>query len=332
MLCAKSESNQIISAMIAQKGHQYKCPHCNNKVILKKGRLIAPHFAHISKRKVTCNKGETLEHYRLKYQLAQWFEKYNYDVAIEPYIIECYQYPDLIINHSVAIELQFSQITVLNIKKRSISLQKCGLDVVWIINNPNYDKITQILILTTYERTFINIKERHLFAWNHYTQQLYKYKIIQYLGGKRYVAIREVISNDALIYTSTQRNIQQNNLTLKLSDTAIIKYLKNCRNRRSVLEPSLSVMYQLQLSEAWVSKNLGIVFPEQLYVKSHPVYWQLQLLFMLEDVQFKLSDFMKLIEYNEFYIGDINKEEIANKMVRKFQKLNYRIGRNNVQK
>ncbi|MDG0820075.1 competence protein [Staphylococcus equorum] len=332
MLCAKNERNQIISAMIAHKGHQYTCPHCHNKVIFKKGQFIAPHFAHVSERGLTCNKGETYEHYRLKYQLAQWFEKYNYDVAIEPYITRCYQYPDLIINHSVAIEIQFSRITILNIKKRSISLQKCGLDVVWIINNPSYDKVTQILMLTTYERTYINLKERHLFAWNSYTQQLYRYKILQYLGGKRYVAIREIVSNDTLIHTSTHVNIQHNNLTLKLSETAITKYLKHCRNRRSVLEPSLSVMYQLQLSEAWISKHLGIIFPEQLYVKSHPVYWQLQLLFMLAHLQFKLSDFIKLIEYNEFYIGDINKEEIASEMVRKFQQLNYSIGLNNVQK
>ncbi|KRG08991.1 competence protein CoiA [Staphylococcus sp. NAM3COL9] len=332
MLCAKNESNQIISAIIAQKGHQYKCPYCNNKVILKKGQFVAPHFAHVNKSKLTCNKGETYEHYCLKYQLAQWFEKYNYEVAIEPYITECYQYPDLIINNSVAIEIQFSRISVLNIKKRSISLQKCGLDVVWIINNPHYDKVTQILKLTTYERTYINLKERHLFAWNGYTQELYKYKIIQYLGGKRYVAIRDIVSNNALIHTLTHVNIQHNNLTLKLSETAVIKYLNHCRNRRSVLEPSLSVMYQLQLSEAWISKHLGIIFPEQLYVKSHPVYWQLQLLFMLEHVQFKLSDFIKLIEYNEFYTGDVKKEEIASEMVRKFQQLNYRIGRNNVQK
>lgn len=332
MLCARNESNQIISAMIAQKGHQYTCPHCNNKVIFKKGQFIAPHFAHVSKRELTCNKGETYEHYRLKYYLAQWFEKYNYDVAIEPYITGCYQYPDLIINHSIAIEIQFSRITISNIKKRSISLQKCGLDVVWIINNPSYDKITKILMLTNYERTYINLKDRHLIAWNDYTQELYKYKILQYLGGKRYVAKRESVANDALIHNSTHVDIQYNNLTLKLSETAIIKYLKHCRNRRSVLEPSLSVMYQLQLSESWVSKHLGIIFPEQLYVKSHPVYWQLQLLFMLKHVQFKLSDFIKLIEYNEFYTGDVNKEEIAREMVRKFQKLNYSIGRNNVQK
>ncbi|MDN6749708.1 MAG: hypothetical protein L0L95_05590, partial [Staphylococcus equorum] len=176
---------------------------------------------------------------------------------------------------------------------------------------PSYDKITKILMLTTYERTYINLKDRHLIAWNDYTQELYKYKILQYLGGKRYVAKREIVANDALIHNSTHVDIQYNNLTLKLSETAIIKYLKHCRNRRSVLEPSLSVMYQLQLSESWVSKHLGIIFPEQLYVKSHPVYWQLQLLFMLKHVQFKLSD---------------------REMVRKFQKLNYSIGRNNVQK
>ncbi|WP_432725178.1 competence protein CoiA family protein [Staphylococcus equorum] len=36
--------------MIAQKGHQYTCPHCHNKVIFKKGQFIAPHFAHVSER------------------------------------------------------------------------------------------------------------------------------------------------------------------------------------------------------------------------------------------------------------------------------------------
>lgn len=329
MLCAKNENNQIILATIAKKGVHYVCPRCHCKVILKQGQSVVPHFAHTNNKKYICNKGETYEHYLLKYMLAQWFELQHHTVVIEPYIAQSYQYPDLIVDNDVAIEIQFSKITILNIKKRSLSLLNLGFNVVWVINNPHYDAKTHILKLTTYERTYINLNSRHLFAWEHKRQQLYQYYIIRFLGGKRFVALRQTITFDTLLRITHKMKMPTFNL--KLTDNTVRKYLKYCRRSRSVHQPILSIMYQLQLSETWIIKHLGIIFDEQLYVKSHPVYWQLQLLYMVKHNQYKLSDFIKSIEYNVFYTGAIDKEKITAKMVGDFLRLSYINGSNNVQ-
>src|SRR5699024_834656 len=192
-----------------------------------------------------------------------------------------------------------------------------------------YDANTHILKLTTYERTYINLNSRHLFAWEHKRQQLYQYYIIRFLGGKRFVALRQTITFDTLLRITHKMKMPTFNL--KLTDNTVRKYLKYCRRSRSVHQPSLSIMYQLQLSETWIIKHLGIIFDEQLYVKSHPVYWQLQLLYMVKHNQYKLSDFIKSIEYNVFYTGAIDKEKITAKMVGDFLRLSYINGSNNVQ-
>lgn len=318
MLRAKSENNSIVLANQAVKGLNYICPHCNRSVIFKNGGIKRAHFAHKNKRDYYCHKGETFEHYQLKYLLAQWFEYHAIDVALEPYVPQSYQYPDLIINHTNVIEIQFSQIPIFQIQKRTKSLLALGYSVIWIIKNPNYNEILQTLKLSNYERTFINNDERRLFAWDEETQQLYQYSALQFLGGQLYFAKRNKVSIGALIRKPAD---EDNNLLFKLKPTAVSRYIKQCRLKRTVLEPSLSVMYNLHITETWVCNHLGLIFPEQLYIKSHPIYWQLQLLFMLHNKDYKARLFLGLIEFNPFYMDNIDKEKIVRKVVRQFQQL-----------
>src|SRR5699024_2680950 len=72
---------------------------------------------------------ETHEHYNLKYCIAQKLKKLNYKVSIEPYIPDSYQYPDLIIDDAIAIEIQFSSEVVAHIVRRSRSLQNIGYKI-----------------------------------------------------------------------------------------------------------------------------------------------------------------------------------------------------------
>ena len=62
----------------------------------------------------------------------------------------------------------------------------------------------------------------------------------------------------------------------KLTKSEIHYYLNQCRRKNSVLEPSLSVIYQLRLTDEAVYHNFGYIFPSQLYIENHPVQWQLQ--------------------------------------------------------
>ncbi|MGW7975466.1 competence protein [Staphylococcus xylosus] len=331
MFYAKDGNGVLITAHNANKNCDYKCPHCQNKVILKKGTMKTAHFAHVHRSSNFCNKGETYEHYMFKYELAQQLNKLEYYVVIEPYIYQCYQYPDLIINNKIAIEIQFSNITIDNIKKRSNALASIGFDVIWIIGKLKYNKRTKILILNKSERTYINLKRRQLFSWHSDTFLLYRYKIVQFIGGNRYIAIREQLSYKQFTYYFNKNDSPMLPCHFKLTKSSIEQYIKYCRRQRTVREPSLSVIYNLQLTESWVCENLGMVYPEQIFVQSHPIYWQLQLLNMLDKNNINEGLFLNTIKYNHFYNYDVNSQVIVQAIIYKFQKSYRNIRYKNVQ-
>ncbi len=91
-------------------------------------------------------------------------------------------------------------------------------------------------------------------------------------------------------------------MSFKLTKSTIKQYIKNCRRQGTVHEPSLSVIYNLQLEESWVCENLGMVYPEQIFIQSHPIYWQLQLLNMINKNKINKRVFLDIIRYNHFII------------------------------
>ncbi|MBO3066203.1 competence protein CoiA [Staphylococcus shinii] len=331
MLYAKDSNDTLMIARNANKNGDYHCPYCKNKVVLKNGSIKASHFAHLHKNSNLCNKSETYEHYMFKYELAQKLNELNFYVVIEPYISQCYQYPDLIINNKIAVEIQFSNITIDNIKKRSNALAKIGFDVVWIIGKLKYNKRTNILTLNKCERAYIDLKKRQLFSWHSDTFVLYRYKIVQFIGGNRFIAHREQLSYKQFTYYFYTSDSVMLPCNFKLTHSAIKQYIKNCRRQCSVKEPSLSVIYNLQLGETWICENLGIVYPEQIFIQSHPIYWQLQLMNRIDKNKINVREFSNTIKYNEFYNYEVNRLLIAQRIVHKFQKSYQNIGYNNVQ-
>ena len=69
MLLAKSEEGLLLNAMEKQPslGDQLFCPACSGAVRLKKGRVMRPHFAHISLENCSFyTENESAEHLNLK--------------------------------------------------------------------------------------------------------------------------------------------------------------------------------------------------------------------------------------------------------------------------
>lgn len=118
---------------------------------------------------------------------------------------------------------------------------------------------------------------------------------------------------------------------IKLNKNTIQQYINRCRCTRSVKEPSLSVMYNLGLSDNWVSTYLGIIYPEQLYIQSHPIYWQLQLLYLLVKTPQNLNEFNEKIMLNHFYNIENTKDVIVNELINKFRNSYSKMEYNNVQ-
>ncbi|VED72809.1 putative competence protein [Staphylococcus aureus] len=108
-------------------------------------------------------------------------------------------------------------------------------------------------------------------------------------------------------------------LFIKLSKFAINQYIKYCRWQNSVLEPTLSAMYQLQLTDQEVVHNYGYIFPEQIYIENHPIEWQLQVDLWLKNGKSKLlSDNLNYFKLKKFIVALESKTAIIEKLINNY--------------
>src|SRR5690242_6478843 len=75
----------------------YFCPICQKQVRLKIGVKRVTHFAHIDLTECENEKKESIDHYKGKFALYQFFKKFNVNVEVEKFIPELNQRPDLFI-------------------------------------------------------------------------------------------------------------------------------------------------------------------------------------------------------------------------------------------
>ncbi|MGW9856416.1 competence protein CoiA [Staphylococcus hominis] len=309
MLVAINRNNETVYAYQAIITEEYRCPYCKEKLLLKKGLKKIPHFAHVYQSKRKCAKNETEKHYYVKFLIAQRLKKHHLNVEIEPYFSKIMQYPDILVNAKVAIEVQFSRISMKEIKTRSRGFKQIGITVIWIIEQLQYNK--GYLYLNTFQAYFINPIDRTLYSWDHEEQVIVKYINIQHIGGRKFIAHRQIIQISELLSFNEKENYLY---CYKLSNRHIYRYIINCRRKRSVLEPSLSAMYQLQMNDDEVCRDTGYIFPYQIFIENHPVQWQLKLKLLLK-YNLPKHYLMSYLKFRQFYLQDINKKEITLKLI-----------------
>lgn len=135
MLVAMNEKKQLVTASEElERKEDLFCPSCKGRVHLKKGAVMRPHFAHY--RRTNCEafaEGETAEHVAGKMQLKDWFKKLGYDVALEAYLPELRQRPDLLLDNKLAVEFQCSSIPIDKMRERTRGYADNGFEVIWIL-------------------------------------------------------------------------------------------------------------------------------------------------------------------------------------------------------
>lgn len=152
----------MISARQAEKGkEEYLCPACQEKVILKQGSLVSPHFAH--QKHSDCHsfsEGESQEHLQGKKVLFKTLKKHYSEVSLEPYISQLQQRPDLMVKNErgdyQAIEFQCSPISIDKMIQRSQGYTKEGIEVIWILGQNFQLKETNYSHLLSYARHYQN--------------------------------------------------------------------------------------------------------------------------------------------------------------------------------
>lgn len=136
MLLALCNGKEI-DALSAQKGTDFLCPECLKIVILKKGQIKIPHFAH--KPPINCAWGtkETQEHLEAKRIIRDSYRQRGYDADYETVVLSSGgdRRADVLISYGqqkVAIEIQHQSISYDDIERRTRAYIAVHIPVMWL--------------------------------------------------------------------------------------------------------------------------------------------------------------------------------------------------------
>ncbi|MGJ9382515.1 competence protein CoiA [Salipaludibacillus sp. CF4.18] len=121
---------------IMKEKHDFSCPSCLEKVVLKLGDRQAWHFAHSPTS--ICNfhrTNESLEHLNTKKAIFRWLEDHQYKPKEEMYLPELRRKPDLCVeinDHFVVIEIQRSMLDIQVFLDRHYQYIDAGYYPIWI--------------------------------------------------------------------------------------------------------------------------------------------------------------------------------------------------------
>ena len=304
MIIALNNVRQRILAIHATKQQRYFCPVCLKPVILKKGLKYSAHFAHQSNKSHHCYANESVNHYHAKLLLAQYFSRLGYYVEIEPHLKNIRQVPDLIINKTNVIELQFSTIPYTDIISRTRGLERLGYKVRWIVKDS--DMINEKVKLSRFLASFIQPHSRTMFTFNSSEKTFYLLSHMQHIGGRMFCCEKHSILPHNIFQDVPTASI----IPYKLSSTCIHKYLRRCRRQNSVLQPTLSAMYQLRFTDYDVTENFGYIFPQQLFIETHPIEWQLNWHLLAKQGQLTPNDISSIFKFRKLIYHNYCKNDI----------------------
>lgn len=173
MLVALDAQEQLVVAFNTKdKNADYFCPECGERVILKRGNIKIPHFAHAVNSHCSYGQGETQEHLEVKRYLYEYFRQRGIEVHLEFREWDDIR-PDVaakINDNWVGFEVQKSVIDISKIQERMRRNEEHGVYVIWILPQNMYDVIK-------------DGKNFYLSDWQKYLMKLYYGNLYVYGDG-----------------------------------------------------------------------------------------------------------------------------------------------------
>ncbi|HFU3857605.1 TPA: competence protein CoiA [Streptococcus suis] len=134
MLVALDEDGQVFNVLenSAPQG-RFCCPGCGGPVRYKSGKVLRPHFAHVTLRDCTYfSENESAQHLSLKSCLYSWLIKAE-QVELEKCLPSIGQVADLFVNDRLALEVQCSSLPISRLQLRTQAYHEAGLQVLWLL-------------------------------------------------------------------------------------------------------------------------------------------------------------------------------------------------------
>ena len=186
MFVARNHKGLLCNALEEkiEKGADFVCPACSGAVRFKKGKVMQPHFAHVSLEQ--CHfyrENESAEHLNLKAELFRWAVQTE-EVEVEAFLPALQQIADLLVDGKLALEVQCSPLSIERLQERTLSYRQHGYQVLWLLGRKLWLKDS----LTRLQKDFLYFSKNmgfHLWELDQEKRVLrLKYLIHEDLHGK----------------------------------------------------------------------------------------------------------------------------------------------------
>ncbi len=118
-----------VLAWLARRGDRFRCPHCRERTLLKRGAIVVPHFAHVPGAVCPFARGESLRHLQMKQRIGELFVGANprFEVPIRPG-----HRADVVLFNRVVVECQVSPLMIAEWQARTRDYNRRGYAVLWV--------------------------------------------------------------------------------------------------------------------------------------------------------------------------------------------------------
>ncbi|NQJ71555.1 competence protein CoiA [Streptococcus suis] len=135
MFIVKNKTNHLFNLLELHdlRGEDFYCPQCSSPVRYRSGKIMRPHFAHLSRKECPFfTENESTQHLSLKSELYSWLVGVE-QVELEKYLPELNQLADLLVNKRLALEVQCSSLSISRLQERTRAYHEAGFQVLWLL-------------------------------------------------------------------------------------------------------------------------------------------------------------------------------------------------------
>lgn len=316
MFLAEDENGVQVYAHQASKGESYFCPVCQSPVRLKAGKVKVAHFSH--QHIIQCTrylyKKESLTHLKLKHDIYTELNKI-YPTAMEYYLADIEQIPDVLVDKTLAIEIQLSRISADLIVMRTEGYTKLGMKVIWLLNDSEIKKDGKVLTLNHFQ--YATTTAYRLFTIDIETLDVTVYHLGHHVGNHHFLYFEEHIQvKDLYKY---DRNVFFEE-SYPLSRHMVKQIIYREKSTKSVLNPTLTYLYQLGIHYKELPEIVRTTSLVERDLLNNPLEWKLYIYYHLKMGTFELPLFMNFIKLRT-HANLANKGEISKNLIRYYLKV-----------
>jgi len=273
---------------------KFFCPQCLEPVQLKIGSYNIPHFAHLTQNQCSqlFAEGESKLHLQGKIQLFEWLKKLGHKVALEPFLKELSQRPDLLVtiaNNNFALEFQCSSIAHNKWHQRTIGYEKNNIQAIWLFQTPQNKEaingIRKIRIPPLQQHAFMTTTTGlpYLMTYNPKTADFVYWTNLLHVHGHTFIGKVQKISMDKQrfpFYLPTSITQEEFRQYWQLYKRACQQYADRrlLHSKKGVQDSFLRSCYEMNLSITTMPSYIGIPVKEGAAITLFASEWQTLLL------------------------------------------------------